>query len=76
VVHVPLAGLINLDAERARLTKERRRVEAEIDKCEKKLASPTFVANAPTAVVAQERERLVQWRDELTKLDAQAVRLG
>ena len=76
VVHVPLAGLINLDAERARLTKERRRVEAEIGKCEKKLASPTFVANAPTAVVAQERERLVQWRDELAKLDAQAVRLG
>ena len=38
-----------------------RRIQAEIGKCEGKLASDTFVANAPAAVVAQERARLADW---------------
>jgi valyl-tRNA synthetase len=58
---LPLAGLIDLDAERARLAKEIARVETEIRKCEGKLASETFVQNAPAAVVDQERTRLTDW---------------
>ncbi|MFN8766778.1 MAG: valine--tRNA ligase, partial [Lysobacteraceae bacterium] len=58
---VPLAGLVDLDAERARLDKEIKRVEGEIAKCHGKLGSETFVANAPEAVVAQERKRLAEW---------------
>ena len=46
-VFIPLAGLIDLDAEKARLAKELKRIEAEIGKCRGKLASDTFVANAP-----------------------------
>ena len=52
---IPLAGLIDLDAERARLDKEIKRIEGEIAKCNNKLSSETFVANAPPAVVEQER---------------------
>ncbi|MHB8569224.1 MAG: valine--tRNA ligase [Metallibacterium sp.] len=76
VVHLPLAGLIDLDAERARLARELKRIESEIAKCEAKLGSATFVANAPAAVVEQERQRLDKWRDDHAKLGAQALRLA
>ncbi|MCK9367130.1 MAG: valine--tRNA ligase [Metallibacterium scheffleri] len=76
VAHIPLAGLIDLDAERARLARELKRVASEIGKCEAKLGSATFVANAPAAVVEQERQRLDQWREDHAKLAAQAVRLA
>ena len=73
---VPLAGLIDLDAERARLDKEIGRVAGEIRKCESKLASETFVANAPAAVVAQERKRLADWSAQRDALQAQRQRLS
>ena len=76
VVHIPLAGLIDLAAERARAAKEIKRVEAEIAKCQAKLGSATFVANAPAAVVEQERQRLADWGLQLTTLREHAVRLG
>jgi len=73
---IPLAGLIDLDAERARLSKEIARVEIEIKKCEGKLASETFVQNAPAAVVAQERARLTDWSAQRNALHDQLKRLG
>jgi valyl-tRNA synthetase len=72
---VPLAGLVDLGAERARLDKELRRVEGEIGKCRNKLASATFVANAPPAVVEQERQRLADWSAQLDALAAQRAKL-
>jgi valyl-tRNA synthetase len=72
---VPLQGLVDLGAERARLDKEIRRVEAEIAKCNGKLASETFVSNAPPAVVEQERKRLVEWNTQLDGLKAQRAKL-
>jgi valyl-tRNA synthetase len=72
---VPLAGLVDLDAERTRLDKEIRRIRAEIGKCEGKLASGTFVANAPAAVVAQERARLADWSAQLSALASQRATL-
>jgi valyl-tRNA synthetase len=73
---IPLAGLIDLDAERARLGKEIARVEAEIAKCNGKLSTETFVANAPAAVVAQERQRLADFTALLAQLREQAQRLA
>ncbi|MEW5837106.1 MAG: valine--tRNA ligase, partial [Pseudomonadota bacterium] len=58
-VLIPLAGLIDLTAEKARLAKEIARIEGEIKKCEGKLGNANFVANAPAEVVAQERQRIV-----------------
>ncbi|HSR64054.1 MAG TPA: valine--tRNA ligase [Xanthomonadaceae bacterium] len=72
---VPLAGLVDLDAERARLDKELKRVEGEIAKCRNKLASDTFVQNAPAAVVEQERQRLADWTTQHQALAAQRARL-
>ncbi|HEY0659790.1 MAG TPA: class I tRNA ligase family protein, partial [Lysobacter sp.] len=73
---VPLEGLVDLDAERARLDKELKRVEGEIAKCQGKLASDTFVQNAPPAVVEQERKRLVDWNAQREGLAAQRAKLG
>jgi valyl-tRNA synthetase len=72
---IPLAGLIDIDAEKSRLDKEIRRIEGEIGKCKGKLASETFVANAPAAVVAQERVRLADWSGQLVALIEQRQRL-
>jgi valyl-tRNA synthetase len=55
---IPLAGLIDVAAERARLSKELEKVLADIAFVEKKLGNAGFVAKAPEAVVAKEREKL------------------
>jgi len=74
-VLIPLAGLIDLGAEQARLAKEITRVEGEIKKCEGKLGNANFVANAPAEVVAQERQRIVDWNTQLAALREQAEKL-
>ncbi|MBT2143374.1 MULTISPECIES: valine--tRNA ligase [unclassified Rhodanobacter] len=75
-VLIPLAGLIDLGAEKARLAKEIARIEVEIRKCEGKLGNASFVANAPTEVVAQERQRIADWNSTLGALREQAQKLG
>ncbi|WP_256646204.1 valine--tRNA ligase [Thermomonas paludicola] len=73
-VFVPLEGLVDLDAERARLDKELAKLGAEKDKSEAKLAK--FGAGVPAAVVEQERQRLADWTAKLTALTDQRIRLG
>ncbi|MCX7562615.1 valine--tRNA ligase [Xanthomonadaceae bacterium XH05] len=71
---IPLEGLIDLDAERARLAKEVARVVAEKEKSEAKLAK--FTDKVPPAVVEQERQRLAEWSVQLDGLKEQQARLG
>ena len=72
---VPMAGLIDVAAEIGRLEKQRARVAAEVAKAEAKLSKESFVANAPPAVVAQERERIAKFGQELATFDAQLARV-
>jgi valyl-tRNA synthetase len=67
---------IDLAAERTRLDKELARLQAEIGKARAKLDSSSFVARAPEAVVAQERERLAQFDAAREKVEEQRSRLG
>lgn len=54
---LPLEGVVDLDAERARLTKETGKLEAEIGKIDAKLGNADFLARAPEEVVDEQRER-------------------
>lgn len=70
---VPLEGLVDLGAERARLDKEIGRVESEKEKSAMKLSK--FTDKVPAAVVEQERVRLVEWTTQLEGLVAQRAKL-
>jgi valyl-tRNA synthetase len=72
---VPLEGLIDRDAELARLDKETEKLRAEVARIEKKLANAAFVAKAPEAVVAKERDKLQGQKAALQKLLLQRERL-
>jgi valyl-tRNA synthetase len=66
---------IDVAAERERLGKEIARLEAEVGKAQARLANESFVARAPAAVVAQERERLKGHAASLARLREQLSRL-
>jgi valyl-tRNA synthetase len=66
---------IDVAAEIARLEKERTRITGEIGKAESKLGNASFVERAPSAVVAQERERLAGFKSTVDKLEAQLAKL-
>jgi valyl-tRNA synthetase len=67
---------VDVAAERLRLGKEMARLEGEIAKAEAKLGSESFVARAPAAVVAQERQRVADFTEALRRLKDQASRLA
>ena len=73
--HVPMAALIDLDAEQARFRKQRDKVAAEFDKATAKLGNANFVNNAPAAVVTQEKTRVADFQVQLAQLDEQLERL-
>jgi valyl-tRNA synthetase len=56
-VGLPLSGLVDLAAERARLAKEMAKCDADIARVEAKLGNPNFVARAPEEVVEEEKEK-------------------
>jgi valyl-tRNA synthetase len=67
-VALPLAGVVDLAAERARLDKEIDRVQAEIAKVEAKLSNGDFLARAPDDVIAEHEERRETFQQRLVKL--------
>ena len=67
-VYIPLASLVDLDKERARVEKEIERVQGEIDRARGKLANERFVSKAPAAVVEEERRKLAVAQEMLEKL--------
>jgi len=72
---VPMQGLIDVDAERARLDKQMTKARAELGKANGKLGNEKFVNNAPPAVVEQERARVIEFEKTLTQLEEQLNKL-
>ncbi len=72
---LPLAGIIDVAAERARLAKEIGKVDAEAAKIDAKLGNADFVARAPEEVIEENRERRATAAERLVKLSAALARL-
>ncbi|MEW5838199.1 MAG: valine--tRNA ligase [Pseudomonadota bacterium] len=75
-VMIPLAGLIDKDAELARLAKEIARLEGELAKAAVKLGNPAFTDKAPPAVVEQERKRQTDFAAQLAQLQVQHEKIS
>jgi valyl-tRNA synthetase len=72
---IPLAGVVDVAEEMARLGKQLEREQKGLQIVQNKLANERFVANAPEAVVAKERQRLAEHRNTVDELTAQIDKL-
>ena len=72
---VPMAGLIDKDAEIERLGKEIEKLRKEVARGESKLRNPNFVDKAPDEVVAKEREKLDDHRSQQARLEEQMEKI-
>ncbi|MBM3882706.1 MAG: valine--tRNA ligase [Verrucomicrobia bacterium] len=69
-LYLPLAGLIDAGAERARLTKELGKIQAEIAKAQANLDNPQFTAKVPPHVLEQHQQRLAGWQAKEKQVQA------
>jgi len=67
---LPLEGLIDVDAEKARLTKELAKTATEIERSEQRLNNPAFTQKAPPAVLEDHRKRLAEWQEKQRRVQA------
>ena len=74
-VVIPLAGIIDLEAERARLDKDRAKALGEAQKVQRKLENADFVRRAPPEVVEESRDRLASFEQEIARLEAAIARI-
>ena len=74
-VLVPLEGIIDIEAERARLTKKQTGLRTDLGKSRGKLDKPDFVNNAPAEVVTKEKERARELEGQISKLQEQLEKL-
>lgn len=72
---IPMAGLIDKQAELARLTKEMDKLHKDVERGEIKLANPSYVERAPADVVEKERQRVSDMRSALEKLEEQRKKI-
>jgi len=72
---VPMKGIIDVDAERARLDKQKQKAEADLARTNGKLGNEKFVNNAPADVVTQERQRAAEFAKTIAQLDEQLEKL-
>jgi valyl-tRNA synthetase len=73
---LPLDGLIDVDAEKARVGKEVAKVESELQKVTAKLADTKFTSKVPQKVLDEHQQRKTDWEDKLAKLKVMLEALG
>jgi valyl-tRNA synthetase len=73
---IPLAGLIDMEAEAKRLRKEIEKAQSEIEKIDRKLGNEDFIAKAPEKVVTLQKERRAGYAAEVETLEAALAGLG
>ncbi|MDD5646385.1 MAG: class I tRNA ligase family protein, partial [Candidatus Bipolaricaulis sp.] len=75
-MYVPLAGVIDLDSEAARIKKELSEMKTELDRSETKLSNEQFLKRAPEDVVEKERAKQAEFRQKRDRLQANLSSLG
>jgi valyl-tRNA synthetase len=69
-IFVPLKGLIDVDVERARLSKEIARLEGQLAGVESKLTNPNFAGKAPADIIQKEKDKKENFKETIAKLQA------
>jgi valyl-tRNA synthetase len=72
---VPMKGIIDVDAERTRLTKQQGKINKDLQRSVGKLENEKFANNAPAEVVTQEQERVVEFEKAIAQLTEQLEKL-
>jgi len=75
-VVIPLAGMVDAEAEKARLTKEMEILEREIIRLSGRLADSQFTSKAPPAVIDKEKSRLKEYEDKVARMKAELKQLA
>jgi valyl-tRNA synthetase len=75
-LYLPLDGLIDVEAERARIGKEVAKVESELEKVTAKLADEKFTSKVPQKVLDEHQQRKTDWQEKLAKLKEMMAALG
>ena len=74
--HIVLAGLVDFDAERARLAKEREKLAKDEAKLAKKLSNGGFLAKAAPEIIEKDRAKHAELADKIARVDEQLAELG
>ncbi len=75
-IFLPLDGLIDVEAERARIGKELTKADAELEKVRAKLADTNFTAKVPQKVLDEHQQRATDWQEKKAKLEEMMKALG
>lgn len=75
-VFVPMGGLVDFEAEQIKLASQRKKLAADLEKFDKKLSNPGFLAKASAEIVEKDREKAASLREQVQALDAQIEELG
>ncbi len=75
-IFLPLDGLIDVEAERSRVSKEIAKVESELEKVTAKLADTNFTSKVPQKVLDEHQQRKTDWEEKLAKLKVMLEALG
>lgn len=70
-IYVPMEELVDFNAELERLTKEKKRLESEVARGEGKLSNEGFVSKAPQKIIDEEKAKLNEYKEMLSKVEAQ-----
>jgi valyl-tRNA synthetase len=76
IIALPLAGVVDLRAERSRLEREREKIEADVAQIAARLANAGFMSKAPQGVLAETRERRIVLQARKSKIDEALKRLS
>jgi len=75
-LHMPLEGLIDVEAERARLSKDLTKASDELGKVRAKLADENFTSKVPQKVLDEHKQRETEWQEKVAKLEEMIKALG